>query len=78
MVLVVDIVLKDGTTIKECSIYNEGVIGEMSIQNVEKLISKFQVQSWENERKVIPFQTRMMKGYIPVPNVESYMIRTVD
>ncbi|MGG0754945.1 hypothetical protein [Brevibacillus laterosporus] len=74
----VDIVLKDGTKLSNCSIYNEGVNGEAPIQNVKELKKKFQVYPWGNESRNIPFQTAMMQGYIPVTNVKSYLIKKVD
>ncbi|MGG0793760.1 hypothetical protein ABE137_07110 [Brevibacillus laterosporus] len=74
----VDIVLKDGTKLSNCSIYNEGVNGEAPIQNEEELRKKFQVYPWGNECRSIPFQTTMMQGYIPVTNVKSYLIKKVD
>lgn len=80
-ILLVDIVLMDGTVIESCGIFrlkddNIPTNGDRPIQNMDDIKEIFQKVPWG--RKTICFQTKYMNGYTDAAHVKEYEIKQYD
>lgn len=72
----VDIGLKNGSVLRNCSIFEEVVdrlsVNMIHITDKDKIKQQFSKMPWGNENRFVYFQNEDMNGKVNVMNIEWY------